>query len=103
MSMTRDPKLVEAVARAIAELNRARGDNWREWENDARAAIAAIDASGTHWVAPWEANETMAAAYGGYYADNWRKGHALEDTSARDAWNDMRAAYLEDGGTADAG
>jgi hypothetical protein len=43
----------------------------------------------------------MAAAYGGYYDDNWRKGHALEDTSARDAWNDMRAAYLEDGGTAD--
>jgi hypothetical protein len=100
--MTHDPKLVEAVARAIG---RQEGKLLSEYSyrKIAACALAAIDASGTHWVAPWEANETMAAAYGGYYADNWRKGHALEDTSARDAWNDMRAAYLEDGGTADAG
>ena len=57
-------KLIEAVARAMYE------SKWADWElmasgsqdkwrSDARAAIAAIEASGTHVVVPVEPTETM--------------------------------------------
>lgn len=64
--MTYDPKLVETVARAIyhgihrsvgstpRELSHLPADGRRELEYVARAALAAINASGTHWVAPAE-------------------------------------------------
>lgn len=52
---------------------------WREWcEPDARAALSAIEASGTHRVAPVEPTEAMLDA-----------GEYLEGA---DAWDAMLAA-----------
>lgn len=56
--MAHDQKLVEAVARAIHETE----ELWtpeQTSEDIARAALDAIDASGTHWVAPWTHNDLM--------------------------------------------
>ncbi len=64
--MTHDPELIEAVARAIAIADgwgvgqKHDGNDWRLvpmptyriLHDQATAAIAAINASGTHWVAP---------------------------------------------------
>ncbi len=61
--MTPDPKLVEAVARALWYAHEERevkepwgeaGEHWQAWyRNDAVTALAAIPASGEWWIAPW--------------------------------------------------
>lgn len=73
--MTFDPKLIEAVARAMYERveNNAApedrtsweeaGDYWqRLYREDAAAFLTAINATGTHWVAPWNLDEDMRQA-----------------------------------------
>jgi len=69
-------ELIETIARAMYERDCIGLTKWsllpahkrHPWEANARAAIAAIEASGTHCVAPMEANEFMLRA--GDDADN---------------------------------
>jgi hypothetical protein len=72
-----DPKLVEAVARAIDVVR-----GLPTYEKMAVAALDPINASGMHWVAPWEAPVPAGVA------TNWR----LHDLAAE--WADWRDAYL---------
>jgi hypothetical protein len=92
-----DPKLIELVARAYDEAYvqhmRSCGTAILPTDRDAAhragliAVLAAITASGTHWVAPVEATRRMKVV-GGVMAE---KGVGLGDL-----WAAMRAAYLAD-------
>ncbi len=95
--MTPDPKLVEAVARAIArceygsdaEFEAEWGDGqgaWQYWNRrEATAALAAISASGEWWIAPASLTGAMVDALGnGSFADNYER---------------VRNAHLKDTGT----
>ncbi len=104
--MTPDPKLVEAVAKAMfmstqepeyAEtawefLPEDAGSHGtkRDYRDMARAALAAIPASGEWWVAPTEPSEAMVAA-------TVRFGRTIAET----AFRAMRDAHLKYTGTAD--
>lgn len=55
-----DPKLVEAIARALAKSCGAREPNWPEWIDNAEAALSAIAASGDWWIAPVSKGEALA-------------------------------------------
>jgi uncharacterized alpha-E superfamily protein len=103
--MTPDPKLVEAVARALWDAHEERHDLTKEpWEDagefwqgvyreDARTALAAIAASGEWWVAPRDVSLRMMAAAVARNSD-------LVEPHVAVAWDDMRDAYLKDTGTA---
>lgn len=54
--------LIEAVAKAIGSVAGDDQKDWRLWEEEARAALAAIEASGTHVVVPVHANADMVFA-----------------------------------------
>ncbi len=114
--MTPDPKLLEAVARAIYEHidARARPEDQEPWEqagefwrgvycDEAGAALAAISASGEWWVAPWRVTEDMErAAFQNAEFDD--RGLTLDDyhDQPAKAFAAMRDAYLKDMGTGDA-
>ncbi len=112
--MTPDPKLVEAVARAILaghdwtvgahiDEDETRDENtgweamqpdWQEaYRKMARAALAAIPASGEWWIAPTKPTGAMIA--GGNAAGF--KSSWLTVTS--DVYAGMRDAHLKDTGT----
>lgn len=74
-----DERLVEAVADALA----APGGTLRTFEEDARRVLAAIDASGIAWVAPWKMTNSMHGAYNATY-----------HSSAGATWAAMRDACL---------
>lgn len=84
--MADDPKLIEAVARAIAETDAVhfwdelpeeyyRGSEYgkKDYRTMARAALAAINASGTHWVAPHEPTEEIIDAYAEHEPEEFAK------------------------------
>ncbi len=97
--MTHSPELIEAVARAygvayqafIVGCRTAVGPAQRLDAHMAglRAALAAIDASGTHWVAPVKLTSEMieAARNEPYVPKHWSEG-------LRNDWSAMRTAYL---------
>ncbi len=95
--MTPDPKLVEAVARAIA-CKQTYGVPWDmlpassqlQFIGQAQAVLAAISASGEWWIAPTEPSEAMVAA-------TVRFGRTIAATVFRE----LRDAHLKDTGTAD--
>ncbi len=102
--MTSDPKLIEAVAKAVAESvslswpSDAGGDIVRPAQQAqllamARAALAAISASGEWWIAPTKPTGAMIAGgnAAGFKA-NWR-------SVTNDVYAGMRDAHLEDTGT----
>ncbi len=106
--MTHDPKLVETVARAAyartcefwaqAFPDKAPHEPWERetdmlrehWLEFARAALSAINASGTHWVAPVEATDAMVEE-GAAQVEN---GLFRIEPGVRSAWQEMRTAYL---------
>lgn len=102
---TADPKLIEAVARAIGlsviesrlggkqkPTNADLEWEWKitEWrracEHAAAAALAAVNASETHWVAPAEATEAMKSGY-----EQW--AYARPEGASR-IWRCLRDTYL---------
>ncbi len=101
--MTPDPKLVEAVARAIARSDgwdigsNHDGNDWsrvptpayRTFHQQAAAALAAIPASGEWWIAPWLPREAMVQA----------AAKQPQQMSLVKLWEDMRDAHLKDTGT----
>jgi hypothetical protein len=97
--MTPDPKLVEAVARAIAD-KQTYGVPWEQllassqlqYIGQAQAVLAAISASGEWWVAPWEILETDPIATALYNC-------GVEATDLLGTWRDVRDAHLKDTGT----
>ncbi len=93
-----DPKLIEAVARAMRKAGRdwlqarldanpGSGLAWGDIPHEvyAEAALSAINASRTHWVAPVEATDAMIDRGMIDAADS---GHPT------DVWNGMRTAFL---------
>lgn len=91
--MSYDPKLVEAVARAmcVAEFTEptttVKGGACLNCRRRAAAALTAIDASGTHWVAPVEATGIMVSGVV-HYASEAGKREVARRYAA------MRTAYL---------
>ena len=73
--MAHDPALVEKVRVALENSIGCAID-----AEEAAAALDAIDASGTHWVAPWEITKAML-----WHAETWR-------------WAQLRDACLEERG-----
>ena len=55
---------------------------------DAEDVMKALDAAG-YVIVPKEPTEAMCEAGAKFYQDNWRKGHAKEDTSMALIWADM--------------
>lgn len=62
-----------------------------------QAGVPELHGDKPGWIAPWEATEEMATKGAVYYHDNWRPGHALEDTAMPYIWDAMRDAYLGKG------
>ncbi len=91
-----DPKLVETVARALATANRARVEFWREWTEDAYAALTAIPDSGGWWIAPLFATEHMEEIGGGTTIAQVGDDQYIGASAAARAWIRMRDAYLKD-------
>lgn len=60
--MAANQELIEAVARAICLRTGDNPSEWTDWEDEARAAIAAIEASGSHRVVPVEPTEEIKNA-----------------------------------------
>ncbi len=88
--MIPDPKLVELIARAIAEaLGASVNGSYREAAED---ALAAISAGGEWWIAPWEASDEMDRAAGPYSAET-------EPEQAKAMFRAMRNAHVKDTGT----
>jgi hypothetical protein len=76
--MTHDPRLVNAMCeRAHPNFNYISPGAQDALRDMMRAALAAIDASGIAWVAPWEATEAMSTR-----------------TTDEFGWEEMRDAYL---------
>ncbi len=103
--MTPDPKLVEAVARALCASD---GLTWEkllgamadhplitEYRKHARAALAAISASGEWWIAPWEATDAMIEV--GHM--QCRRDASFSMDMAEKCFAEMRDAHLKDTGT----
>ncbi len=95
--MPPDPKLVEAVARALC-LNDTgyQIDDYLEVERAtyveaAEAALAAISASGDWWIAPWNATLRMKVVAGTEAEAGYGMGGV---------WGFLRDAHLKDPGTA---
>lgn len=98
--MADDPKLVETVARAMCAADGPNFDElpktWNrnadfmlaqdDWLLFAIAALAAINGSGTHWVAPNELETAMANAVGNLPD---RRFSDLDEI-----WSAQRTAYL---------
>jgi hypothetical protein len=80
-----DPKLVEAMcAGAYVLAWQHMDDNMREVARAImRRALAAIDASGIAWVAPWKMSGPMHSAYNATY-----------HSSAGATWSSLRDACL---------
>ncbi len=95
--MTLDPKLVEAVARTIAD-KQTYGVPWEQqlassqlqYMGQAQAVLAAISVSGEWWVAPAERSVAMQEAW---------LAETDEGANTADIWKAIRDAHLKDTGT----
>lgn len=88
-------KLIEAVANALRVSCQQRFD--RTWSHDtaeafARAALAAIEASGTHVVVPVETTREMARAGSARQATEIKAGGLRFEASASEIYDAMIAA-----------
>ncbi len=85
--MSPDPKLIEAVAKAIWDCDAAGPIRVSAARLLAKEVLAAISASGEWWVAPWHLSDEEK--------QNW-VGFAWW-------WQEFRNAHLKDTGTDDGG
>lgn len=75
---------LEGAARAIAKSLEVDPESWRDHVDQVRAVLVAIR----------DPSEAMCEAGAKYYHDNYRPGHAKEDTSMQPIWEDMIDALL---------